>query len=237
MSNGQRPETDRPDEQESKPLMYEIFHSAEGRRLGRVGIDTRADLLAALKETAQDTAWHQVKVVDIAARANCSPATFYQYFPSLGAAFDTLCEQIIEAREELAPRILKIAELRALETGRPLNYTPPAPDPAQVGYFVPRHAVIAAVTWTGENEAEVQKLTGSSDFWALDEDDRSNSDDPEATATLMTSKHSEWKLVYTGWVVVRDAHGDLDVLTGEEFAARCEAAPVAADHGEGGQES
>ncbi|MFJ8538138.1 hypothetical protein [Streptomyces sp. NPDC093591] len=68
---------------------------------------------------------------------------------------------------------------------------------------------VDTIQWTGDNEAEVQAFTGgASQFYALDEADRANSDDPEATATVYDRLHSTWILVYTGQHVVRGVKGE-----------------------------
>lgn len=63
---------------------------------------------------------------------------------------------------------------------------------------------VDTIQWTGANEADVQAFTGgASRFYALDDEDRANSDDPEATATVFDDLHCSWVLVYTGQHIVR----------------------------------
>lgn len=69
---------------------------------------------------------------------------------------------------------------------------------------------VTTIQWTGANEAEVQAFTGgASRFYALDGEDRQNSDDPDATATVFDKLHSTWIFVYTGQHIVRGIQGEL----------------------------
>lgn len=82
-----------------------------------------------------------------------------------------------------------------------------------------RPVEVDAIQWTGDNEADVQAFTTvtapggsyvlSENFYALDEGDRENCDDPEATATVYDRLHSTWILVYTGQHIVRGVRGEL----------------------------
>lgn len=80
-----------------------------------------------------------------------------------------------------------------------------------------RSGTVRARQWLGANEAEIQELTGGV-FYALDDEDRASSDDPEATANLLTAPHSTSALLYDGdWVV---QHGDgFTRMTDDEFVA------------------
>lgn len=67
-----------------------------------------------------------------------------------------------------------------------------------------RPVVVDTIQWTGTNETDVQAFAGGpSRFYALDAEDRENSDDPEATATVFDKLHNTWVLVYTGQRIVR----------------------------------
>lgn len=66
---------------------------------------------------------------------------------------------------------------------------------------------VDTIQWTGDNEAEIIAFT-SNNFYALDDADRENSDDPEATATVYDKLHSTWILVYTGQHIVRGVKGE-----------------------------
>ncbi|MGW1497549.1 hypothetical protein ACWCQW_02975 [Streptomyces mirabilis] len=68
---------------------------------------------------------------------------------------------------------------------------------------------VDTIQWTGDNEAAVQAFAGgASNFYALDAEDRENSDDPEATASVFDKLHSTWILVYTGQHIVRGVKGE-----------------------------
>jgi hypothetical protein len=82
---------------------------------------------------------------------------------------------------------------------------------------------IEAVQWTGENEAELTAFAGPGNFGVLDDEDRANCGDPEATAEVLDSRHSTWELLYVGDWVVRDG-GGLRRCSAEEFSERYEAA-------------
>ncbi|MEU3683735.1 hypothetical protein AB0E99_22745 [Streptomyces sp. NPDC030592] len=92
---------------------------------------------------------------------------------------------------------------------------------------------VDTIQWTGDNEAQVQAFTGgASNFYALDNAGRENSDDPEATATVYDKLHSTWVLVYTGQHIVRGVKGEYypiaeDVLA--ETYERVSGAPEAAE--------
>jgi hypothetical protein len=66
---------------------------------------------------------------------------------------------------------------------------------------------IEAVQWTGDNEDELHTFTAGQ-FYATDDDDRANSEDPEATASVFDVLHSTWVLVYTGQWVIRGVKGE-----------------------------
>lgn len=66
---------------------------------------------------------------------------------------------------------------------------------------------IEAVRWTGDNAAELDDFTASH-FEALDEQDRANSNDPEATAQVFDVLHSTWVLVYDGDWIIRGIQGE-----------------------------
>lgn len=103
-----------------------------------------------------------------------------------------------------------------------------------------RPVEVDTIQWTGTNEADVQAFTGTANFYALDNEDRANSDDPEATATVFDDLHSTWVLVYTGQHIVRGVKREFypiaeDVLAEtyepveEATAAAATATPTAGD--------
>lgn len=78
---------------------------------------------------------------------------------------------------------------------------------------------VDTIEWTGTNEADVQTFTGGpSHFYALDAEDRENSDDPEATATVYDKLHSTWVLVYTGQHIVRGVKGEYYPIAADVLA-------------------
>jgi hypothetical protein len=64
---------------------------------------------------------------------------------------------------------------------------------------------VDAIRWTGENEAAVIEMVGAGNFHAIDESDRINLDDPEATGSLLSTAHRNWVDFYTGNWVVRNS--------------------------------
>ncbi|WP_329336144.1 hypothetical protein OG252_13245 [Streptomyces sp. NBC_01352] len=82
-----------------------------------------------------------------------------------------------------------------------------------------RPVEVDTIQWTGDNEAEVQAFTGGpSTFYALDAEDRENSDDPEATAAVFDKLHSTWVLVYTGQHIIRGVKGEYYPIAEEVLA-------------------
>lgn len=98
---------------------------------------------------------------------------------------------------------------------------------------------VDTIQWTGSNEADVQAFTTftapdgsyvlSSNFYALDDEDRENSDDPEATATVYDKLHSTWILVYTGQHIVRGVKGELYPIAEDVLAETYELADAEPD--------
>lgn len=85
---------------------------------------------------------------------------------------------------------------------------------------------VEAVQWGGDNADELNQFAGSH-FDVLDEQDRANSDDPEATAQVFDVLHSTWVLVYTGDWIIRGIQGEHYPCRPDVFQATYE--PVAAD--------
>jgi hypothetical protein len=80
-----------------------------------------------------------------------------------------------------------------------------------------KNATVEAVQWTGDNIDQVYELTGCHNFDVLEEADRANCDDPEATASLYSKTNSTWKLVKTGDWVVKGFAGVLFPVGDEKF--------------------
>lgn len=75
---------------------------------------------------------------------------------------------------------------------------------------------VTAVQWDGSNAAEMAEFAGHA-FEAFDPADPCD-EDPEATASLLTSPHSSWELLYIGDWVIKAADGSLERWDGETFA-------------------
>jgi hypothetical protein len=88
--------------------------------------------------------------------------------------------------------------------------------------FRKKPVVIEAVQWTGDNVAEVNYLAASH-FTVLDEQDRANCDDPEATAQVFDVLHSTWVLVYDGDWIIQGIQGEHYPCRPDVFAATYEA--------------
>ena len=67
-----------------------------GRRLGPRALNTRQRLLDATVALLNERSVRDISVVEIARKANTSPATFYQYFRDVGEATLRLAEQAAE---------------------------------------------------------------------------------------------------------------------------------------------
>ncbi len=90
-----------------------------GRRLGPRALHTRQRLLDATVALLNERSVRDVSVVEIARKANTSPATFYQYFRDVGEATLRLAEQ---AAEEI-PAVIELIDgywrgQRGLDTAR-----------------------------------------------------------------------------------------------------------------------
>ncbi|HEY6115939.1 MAG TPA: hypothetical protein VI172_08275 [Candidatus Dormibacteraeota bacterium] len=82
---------------------------------------------------------------------------------------------------------------------------------------------VQAVQWTGENAAELRELFGS-DFHVLDEQDRANSDDPDATAELIEIPDARWRLMYVGDWAVKESDDSQYRVAAAEFDTEWEQA-------------
>lgn len=75
--------------------------------------------------------------------------------------------------------------------------------------FRKRPVVVEAFQWAGDNEAEIQEWAGGARWFnALDDADRVNCGDPDATAQVFDRLHSTWVLVFTGQWIVRGVKGE-----------------------------
>ena len=67
-----------------------------GRTLGPRALETRQRLLDATVQLLDESSVRDISVVEIARKANTSPATFYQYFKDVGEATLRLAEHAVE---------------------------------------------------------------------------------------------------------------------------------------------
>lgn len=91
--------------------------------------------------------------------------------------------------------------------------------------FRKRPVVVEAIRWTGDNAAQLNYFAASH-FDVLDEQDRANSDDPEATAQIFDTLHSTWVLVQTGDWIIRGVQGEFYPCRTDVFEATYEPADV-----------
>ncbi|MDT7847238.1 hypothetical protein [Streptomyces justiciae] len=92
-----------------------------------------------------------------------------------------------------------------------------------------RPVEVDTIQWTGDNEHEVVAFTGPTNFHSLDEIDRGNSNDPDATAAVYDCLHSTWVLVYTGQHIVRGVKGEYYPIAEDVLAETYEPAEAPAD--------
>lgn len=90
-----------------------------GRELGPRALGTRQRLLEATADLLKEKSVRNISVVDIARKANTSPATFYQYFKDVGEA--TL--RLAELAAEEVPAVIELIDgswrgRKGLETAR-----------------------------------------------------------------------------------------------------------------------
>lgn len=82
---------------------------------------------------------------------------------------------------------------------------------------------VDAVQWTGANYDEVKELAPD-DFFVLDEQQRANCDDPDATAEVYDKLHSTWVLVLTGQWIIKGAKGEFCPIAADVFTETYELA-------------
>lgn len=83
----------------------------DGRLLGTQGRERRQLILDTLHRLLLSTPWREVKIVEIARDAGCSPALFWCYFGSIEEAFDVLCQQLTQDDKPLPAHFEIIREL------------------------------------------------------------------------------------------------------------------------------
>lgn len=79
--------------------------AADGRRPGRRGQATRERLLRCVASLLEKTSYRDLSVMEIARCAGTSPATFYQYFPTIQDAVLVLAQEMAEDARRLAAGI------------------------------------------------------------------------------------------------------------------------------------
>lgn len=87
--------------------------------------------------------------------------------------------------------------------------------------FKSKPVEIEAIQFTGENELELLDFTDGK-FYVMNEQDRENCDDPEATATVFDDLHSTWVLVYDGNWIIRGTKREYYPCNAEVFAEKYE---------------
>lgn len=89
----------------------EKHYTPSGRPLGPLGEKRREQLLTAVETDVYNLPWRRVSIYSAAKEVGCSPATFYQYWPSLESAVSELIQRKVEAGEDLDRRLTAIMEL------------------------------------------------------------------------------------------------------------------------------
>lgn len=92
-----------------------------------------------------------------------------------------------------------------------------------MGVFRKKPVEVEAFQWTGSNAEHIQALTGPDNFYALDEDDRANCTDPDATATVYDKLHSTWMLVFDGQWIIKGIKGEFYACADDVFRETYEA--------------
>ena len=84
--------------------------------------------------------------------------------------------------------------------------------------------VVEAVRWTGDNVDAVYELAGCTHFDLLDEQQRRDCDDPDATAAVFDKLHSTWVLVLDGQWIIKGVKGEFYPCADDVFRETYEAA-------------
>lgn len=86
------------------------YRAANGRVLGHRGNDRREILLKHTEKHVGSVSWRHASVIEIAKLAECSPATFYQYWLTLEDAVADIIRDKIEKRKRLGKHWTRIRE-------------------------------------------------------------------------------------------------------------------------------
>lgn len=86
--------------------------AVDGRMPGRRGRATRERLLKCAAKLLEETSYRDLTVIEIARRAETSPATFYQYFPDVEAAILVLAKSMAAEGHERLTNLIQSADWR-----------------------------------------------------------------------------------------------------------------------------
>lgn len=84
--------------------------------------------------------------------------------------------------------------------------------------YVKRPIHVEAIQWTGDNWREILDWAGNITFWAFEDDEMPNDDDPEATAAVFDLLHSSWILLRTGDWILKGTKGEFYLVNSTVFA-------------------
>lgn len=92
------------------------------------------------------------------------------------------------------------------------------PAAPQAARYRKRPVEVEAVQWTGDNIDAMFEFAGRDKFDLLDEQQRRDCDDPEATAAVFDILHSTWVLVLPGQWIVKGIRGEFYPCAADVFA-------------------
>ncbi|ATM24519.1 TetR family transcriptional regulator (plasmid) [Streptomyces alboflavus] len=84
------------------PSITADVRAADGRIAGPRALATRQGLVDSLGRLLSSRPFRDIRVIDIARAARTSPATFYQYFPSVENAFEVLAAHVAQQSSTLS---------------------------------------------------------------------------------------------------------------------------------------
>lgn len=99
-----------------------------------------------------------------------------------------------------------------------------APGQAAIVRVRKRPVEVEAIQWTGDNIDAMFEFTGCDKFDLLDEQQRRDCDDPDATAAVFDILHSTWVLVLPGQWIIRGIRGEFYPCADDVFAETYEPA-------------
>lgn len=86
------------------------YRTVTGRVIGPDGKDRREILLERVEEHVSSTSWHKASVIEVSRMAECSPATFYQYWKTLEAAVAEIIKNKTKKQKPLGRHWIRIRE-------------------------------------------------------------------------------------------------------------------------------